>query len=54
MDTMSITIELKGDEVTQFNEYKKKQFLRSNAEAGRKLMLERLAQSKNQEEKDAA
>jgi hypothetical protein len=55
METMSVTIELKGDEVKQFTDYKAKEFLRSNAEAARKLMLERLAQSNSAEQtKDAA
>lgn len=39
---LHINLQLQGDEVTRFLEYKEGQFLRNNSEAGRKLLLERL------------
>lgn len=43
-----ITIELQGEELNDFEQFKKAEFLRSNAEAARKLMLERLDQIKKE------
>lgn len=48
-NVIQVTIELRGNEASQFAEYKAAQFLRSNAEAARKLMLERLSQIKKEE-----
>jgi hypothetical protein len=39
-----IQVQLEGDEARRFEDYKKREFLRANSEAGRKLMLERLAE----------
>ena len=44
VETVNITYHLTGNEARSFNEYKRRQYLRNNAEAARKLMLERLAQ----------
>lgn len=49
VETVNITYHLTGDEARSFNQYKKRQFLRNNAEAARKLMLERLAQVEKQQ-----
>jgi hypothetical protein len=38
----NITFHLEGEEAAKFREYKARQFLKKNAEAARKLMLERL------------
>lgn len=49
VETVNITYHLTGDEARSFNQYKKRQYLRNNAEAARKLMLERLAQVEQQQ-----
>ncbi len=49
VETVNITYHLTGDEAHSFNQYKKRQYLRNNAEAARKLMLERLAQVEQQQ-----
>jgi hypothetical protein len=42
--TANVMVTLVGEEAERFLAYKDKEFLRANAEAGRKLMMERLAQ----------
>lgn len=39
-----ISFRLEGEEAEKFLAYKKNEFIKNNAEAGRKLMLERLHQ----------
>ena len=39
---INIAFPLSGEEAARFLAYKKAEFLKNNAEAGRKLMLERL------------
>ena len=39
-----ISFSLEGEEAAKFLAYKKDEFIKNNAEAGRKLMLERLYQ----------
>lgn len=41
-EPVNITYQLVGEDARTFNDYKKRQYLRNNAEAARKLMLERL------------
>lgn len=43
-EKLAVYFQLEGTEVTRFQAYKAKAFLRGNAEAARKLMLERLSQ----------
>lgn len=44
---VNITFQLKGEDARRFLEYKAQQFLLNNAEAARKLMLERMAQTQS-------
>lgn len=41
---VSVMVTLKGDDAERFLTYKQRELLRANAEAGYKLMFERLAQ----------
>lgn len=41
---VNVMVSLKGDDAVRFMDYKRRQTLRANAEAGYKLMFERLAQ----------
>jgi len=43
---MTITVQLKGDQVDSFLDWKARQFIEGKAEAARKLILERLSQVK--------
>ncbi len=43
-DSVLIQVRFEGDEARRFEAYKSKEFIRANAEAGRKLMLERITQ----------
>jgi hypothetical protein len=43
-EKVAIFFELEGEHAKQFLKYKKEQFIRGNAEAARKLALERLSQ----------
>jgi len=47
-ESLHINCLLVGDEVKRFLNYKAGAFLRNNSEAGRKLMLERLAELESQ------
>lgn len=47
---IAIFFNLEGDQAKRFLKYKEESFLRSTAEAARKLMLERLSQLENQTE----
>lgn len=51
---LHINLQLQGDEVIRFLEYKEGQFLRNNSEAGRKLLLERLHEVEPAPEAEAA
>jgi hypothetical protein len=41
---INVTVQLKGKDAARFRAFKDVQYLKRDAEAGRKLMLERLAQ----------
>jgi hypothetical protein len=43
-DKIHVNFQLQGEEVKRFLRYKQSQFLRNSSEAGRKLMMERLAE----------
>ena len=49
----AISFELEGEDAVRFLAYKKKQYLKGNAEAGRKLLFERLEQWEKQQEEAA-
>jgi hypothetical protein len=48
-DVVVIQVQLEGEEARRFTDYKTKQFLRANSEAGRKLLLERLTEIEKDE-----
>ena len=51
--SMHINVKIHGEDVARFLRYKSSQFLQNKSEAGRKLMLERLAQIDAEQEKTA-
>jgi hypothetical protein len=53
-EKLAVYFQLEGPEVKRFQDYKSKAFLRGNAEAARKLMLERLSQIEAEESSHAA
>jgi hypothetical protein len=48
-EVIIVQVQLEGEEAQRFEAYKKGQTLKVNAAAGRKLMLERLAQVEAEE-----
>jgi hypothetical protein len=53
-EKIHVAFELQGNEVDRFLKYKGDQFLRTNSEAGRKLLLERLSQIETQQGSESA